>query len=211
MPLTLAILLAMAAAPTVEQLNGAAWTLHAAQADLARRAPASLGANRICVPGPPGWVNDGTVTIRFGVVLLSAAFQTALNETPAQNGQGATKPWVYGAMEVQTVPTPAGGVDLPPWVRVLALDEVEVIASPTWPTCQVAFFREGAPSTPWRCACRGAGPCNWTPPLGTGGFGAATSLPKNLTAPPTTWSGGGCVQKPCVEWLAETSMPEACQ
>jgi hypothetical protein len=209
--LIIAILLAQTQ-PTGPQARGAIIALYDAQADLANRTITSSAAHQACVSGPNGWTNAGTVTIRVGVVLLSAGLQTALGAVPLKDAQNNDRPWVYGAMEIQAVPQAGTGLPaLPPWMRILDTDEVEVRVSPVWPTCQVAFIREGFANPPWRCACRGVGICNWTPPLIGGGFGASVPLPKDMTAPSGSWSGAGCVAKTCVQWAGDESMPEVCK
>jgi hypothetical protein len=208
--LVAALLLAQAA-PTAAEARGAILALYDAQSDLpARTVTYPAGAHMACVGGPAGWTATGTVTIRVGVALLSAGLQTALGATPLKDGQGNDRPWVYGALEIQAAPVAGSDLPpLPPWIRIIDRDEVEVRASPVFPACHIAIVREGYSPMPWRCACRGAGA--WTPPLPGGGFGAAVTLPKNLTAPPGLWTGAGCVRKPCVEWAGDESMPEVCK
>lgn len=206
----LTALLLSQAAPTADQARGAILALYDAQADLPQRSITyPSGAHMACVGGT---IPGNAVTIRVGVALLSAQLQTALGATPLLDGQGQPRPWVYGALEIQAAPVAGEGLPpLPPWIRILDRDEVEVRASPVFPTCQIAIVREGFTPMPWRCACRGAGACTWTPPLPDGGFGAAVTLPKNMTAPPGTWTGAGCVRKPCVQWFGDESMPEVCR
>jgi hypothetical protein len=82
--------------------------------------------------------------------------------------------------------------------------ESVILAARTNPSAQTA-------ATGFACACRGAGVCNWTPPLVGGGFGAATPAPKDFTIPAGLWSGAGCSLKTCVEMYGSDSMPLACK
>ena len=205
------ILIALLLSQTIPEARGAILALHAAEADLANRTITYPFPESACVGFPGGIKPAGTVTIRVGVALLSEGTQVALGAEPLKDGEGKPRPWVYGAMEIQAVPSPGDGLPpLPSWVRILETDEVSKQGVAYQPQCEILLVREGFTPSVWRCACRGVGTCNWTPPLQGGGFGAATSLPKALTAPPGTWSGAGCVQKSCVEWSGVSSMPAAC-
>lgn len=205
------ILLSLALTQTMPEARGAVLALHAAEADLANRSITYPFPESACVGFKDGIKPAGTVTIRVGVALLSEGTQVALGAEPLKDAEGKPRPWVYGAMEIQAVPDPGDSLPpLPSWVRILETDEVSVQPTAYQPQCQILLVREGFTPSVWRCACRGSGTCNWTPPLQGGGFGAAVTLPKNLTAPPGTWSGAGCVPKVCTEWAGVTSMPAAC-
>lgn len=207
-PLLIALLLSQ----TIPEARGAILALHAAEADLQNRTITYPFPESACVGFPGGVKPANTVTIRVGVALLSEGTQVALGAEPLKDAEGNPRPWVYGAMEIQAVPSP--GTSLPPlpsWVRILETDEVSKQGAAYQPQCEILLVREGFTPSVWRCACRGAGVCNWTPPLQGGGFGAATTLPKALTAPPGTWSGAGCVQKPCVAWSETDSFPVICK
>lgn len=208
-----ALLLALLASQTLAEARGAVLALHAAEADLANRTITYPFPESACVGFPGGVKPAGTVTVRVGVALLSEGTQVALGAAPLLDGEGKPRPWVYGAMEIQAVPDASEPVlpPLPTWVRILETSEVSKQGVAYQPQWQVLLVREGFSPSVWRCACRGAGTCNWTPPLAGGGFGASTSLPKALTAPPGTWSGAGCVPKVCTEWGDIPSMPEVCR
>ena len=205
--LALALLLS---APSAAELRGALVALQAAQAGLASRTITHPADHVACVA--PASTLTGTTTVRVGVALLSSGLETALGWTPLVDSSSATRPWVYAALEIQAVPDSSTGAlpALPAWLQVLDSDEVETVSAATYSACEVAVFREGSASSPWRCACSTGTACTWTPP-GVGGYGASTDAPKGTTLPPGTWSGTGCVPKPCVEWAGQTSMPAACQ
>lgn len=206
------ILTALLLTQTMPEARGAVLALHAAEADLQNRTITYPFPDSACVGFPGGVKPGGTVTIRVGVALLSEGTQVALGAQPLKDAEGNPRPWVYGAMEIQAVPSPGDSLPpLPSWVRILETDEVSKQGAAFQPQCEILLVREGFTPSVWRCACRGAGTCNWTPPLQGGGFGASTALPKALTAPPGTWSGAGCVQKVCVEWDSVSSMPEVCR
>lgn len=206
------ILTALLLTQTMPEARGAVLALHAAEADLSNRTITYPFPDSACVSFPNGVKPPGTVTIRVGVALLSEGTQVALGAAPLLDGEGKPRPWVYGAMEIQSVPSPGDSLPpLPSWVRILETDEVSVQPTPYQPQCEILLVREGFTPSVWRCACRGSGVCNWTPPLQGGGFGASTTLPKNLTAPPGTWSGAGCVNKPCVAYEMADSMPTVCK
>jgi hypothetical protein len=210
--LAMPVVLALLATQTLPEARGAVLALTRAGEQIASRTVTyPSGAHMACV-APESAIPGAAVTLRIGVALLSRQTQVALGAAPLLDGEGAEREWVYGALEVQAAPDAGLGLPpLPSWIRILETGEVEKRAGPLFPACEVAIVREGYLPSPWRCACRGAGACTWTPPLVGGGFGAAVSLPKALTAPPGTWAGAGCVPKVCVEYAASTSMPAACQ
>jgi hypothetical protein len=237
--LIIALLLSQTA-PTAADIKGALISIHNAQSQLASRTITyPSGAHMACVPPANGQSTVGAKTLRVGVVAYSAEVQTALGAVPLTMTVAGSntivagtneivvipdttivKPYVYGAMEVLyfaepnvLVPTPV----IPDWLRLLPDTEVEVRAAPVWPACQIAIVREGYAAMPARCACSTGPSCLWTPPLVTGGYGAAVAAPTKMTLPPGLWSGAACVPKPCVVFAAHTtggadlSMPEVCK
>jgi hypothetical protein len=105
---------------------------------------------------------------------------------------------------------------MPVWMSELVQTCSQTVRTLTgpWPSVTLAARTNPiaqAAATGFACACRGAGTCNWTPPLVGGGFGASTPAPKSMTIPAGLWSGAGCSLKVCVEVYGSDSMPNVCK
>lgn len=74
------------------------------------------------------------------------------------------------------------------------------------PTLEVRCL--GDDTDPTACACSTGANCTWTPP-GPGGTPRPATKTGN-TLPAGSWTGTGCLKKPCVELAGTTSMPAAC-
>lgn len=59
---------------------------------------------------------------------------------------------------------------------------------------------QGHPDAPFACACSSGSACNV----------AGRRAPNGLTLAAGTWTGEGCVPKPCVEWAGISSWPSSC-
>lgn len=76
-------------------------------------------------------------------------------------------------------------------------------------TVQAEFWLQGHSSAGFKCACSSGDTCTWQQPLPDGGSLSRTA-PPGVTLEAGTWTGAGCVSKPCVEWAGTSSWPAAC-
>lgn len=72
------------------------------------------------------------------------------------------------------------------------------------------LWLQGNPDAPWACACSSGSGCQWRPPLYPSGLGDLTSAPLGVTLASGSWSGAGCIRKPCQELAGVSSWPGAC-
>jgi hypothetical protein len=166
-----------------------------------------------CVPFPAGFVDDGGLkTVRVDSALFPRATLVGLGFTvPAgvDEAYGGMEIQGYPALDAQGNPDLAQLVDWPAGVVEVQDDAtVTLRASPAAPSCQIAIRLQGAASAQsvFKCACASDATCLWT-----GVDGGPNPGPKGLTFQPGTFSGAGCIRKPCVELAGHPSMPAACQ
>ena len=220
-PLLLAALLSQTA-PTRAQVIGTLNTLEVA-VEAARAGTRTYTQNaaktRLCIQ-PATTIQPGSVTVRYGVVMLSPAAQRYLGfALPAGKATWAEVEDMHAALEVQAPEASTVTFDVR---RLLANvdvleNEVEVRATPFAAACEVGIMRDDDPL--WgqlvRCGCAATpATCTWNRPEMGGGTTPVTPAPTGMTFSPGTFSGAGCKAKPCVTRFdgvgIDRSWPAAC-
>lgn len=191
--LILSILLAQAG-PTRDELIGALNVMEdgviAARQGLIT--PTTNAAKtRSCLVRPSG-VPAGTVTTRWGVVVISPIVQQALGMAlpPGATSWADATPQ-YSVIEIQAVPTSEITFD-PSRINgnfTPLRNEIEVRASALFPACEIAVARidDAQIAGLLRCACRVDATC----------LVGGSPAPIGRTLDPGTFSGAGCRKKPC--------------
>jgi len=195
---------------TGAQVNGLVKSLNDAVATINPGNPATIDGSQLVTFGATQAANTPCIrcTIRLTQeqrVFLNATLTNTISE-PAD---------LYAVMQV-CGPAVAQAQVMPPWMSELiqTCSASPILIAATQPSVTLAARTNPiaqAAATGFACACRGAGVCNWTPPLIGGGYGTAVSAPKGFTIPAGLWSGAGCSLKPCVEMFGSDSMPNACK
>ncbi len=190
----ISILLALALSqtvPTEAELNGAynAAQIAAAEAVAGTRTISPVSAARSCIRfAGGGGAPSGAVTISFGSVLLTPAFQQAVSlDLPPDVPDWAAARDEYSYVEVQAVPTATRDPQSVPVHMDLLPEERFKETGPTMPICEVLLIRRDHVGVPFRCACSTGSNCT------VGGSAA----PTHQTLRPGTWTGAGCHVKPC--------------
>lgn len=190
----LALMLAQAA-PTQVQVIGSLNTLQAAVEE-ARAGTRTYSQNaaktRLCIDPAGGTIQAGSVTLRYGVAILTPLGQRYLGfSLPSYAASWDEVLDEYVAFETQA--PAASTVTFNPAVFNANLDvigqEVEVRASPAYPTCEIAIVRrdDALYSSVVKCACRVNSTC----------LVGGSAAPQGRTLSPGTWSGAGCQPKSC--------------
>jgi hypothetical protein len=200
--------LAFAESPLV---NGLVKSLNDAVATINPGNPATIDAQQLVTFGTQRPI--GTNAIRCVIRLtLDQRIFLGIPNAAATIAEPAD---LYAVMQVAGPAAAGPDQTKPPWLDELihTCGAPFTLASPM-PSVLLAARTNPiaqAAATGFACACRGAGTCNWTPPLVGGGFGASTPAPKSMTIPAGLWSGAGCSLKACVEVYGSDSMPNVCK
>ena len=205
--------------PTPAEIKG---TLNSMQiAVLAARAGTRTITNngartRACIAFEGGGsAPGGSVTVRYGVVLLSPGLQYALGlKKPAYAATWYDVLDEYAAVEVQGVPDTVFRAGRLVDNMDVYEEELDKRAAPVQASCEVYAVRSDDAANVFRCACSTGVNCTWTPPLPGGGYGPSEAAPTHRTLPPLLWSGTGCVAKPCVSrfegYGSDRTWPSTC-
>lgn len=89
-----------------------------------------------------------------------------------------------------------------------------VYSTPTDTACgqgdsALEVWVQGRPDAPWLCACSSGTDCLWTS-VDVWGTPLTDNAPLGRTMTDGTWAGAGCVSKPCVDMLGDSSWPTSC-
>lgn len=208
----IATLLALVLAQTVasdSEVNGAmnAAQIAAAAAVAGTRTISPLSASRACIQfAGGGSAPPGSVTVSFGVSLLSPDFQEIVGlDLPPSVPDWAAARDEYSYIEIQAVPSATRDATTFPIYLELEPNEQFTLAGPTMAQCEILLLRRDNASVPFRCAC--------SEDIGNSCQVGGSAAPVHTTLAPGTWSGGGCQVKPCAaryEGGADLSWPSNC-
>jgi hypothetical protein len=186
-------------ADIIGSLNTAASAIQQARAGT-RTVTRNTAKTRICI-APATSIAPGAKTIRYGSIVMSAAFQNIAGFT------GTATQEAYGAMEIQYDPESAVTSKIT-FKRLVLLNNIDILESeiearesPFNAACEVGILR--ADDTAWgnlvKCGCAATpSTCTWDPDGAGTLFAAQTPAPTGVTFAHGTFTGAGCKAKPCL-------------